>query len=287
MRRSQVAVAGAAALGLVLVALAARPDAAPLLAPASAGAVRHVLTDALFYLGLAVLLLFLGVCVWALWPDPEAPELPPPERRSWLWLLAPILAAGAAALILPRLRLRPLQPNLPAPAGGAGPLGLTPPGGGGGSGGVDWIALALVLGILAAGLLVAWLRLRRPARRGRPAWRLAAALEEVFDDAVDDVLAERDPRRAVIAAYARMERVLAAHGLPRRAAEAPLEYVGRAGAALEPPLALQRLAELYEWARFSPHEVAEAMRGEALEALLAIRDQLRELRARREHAVAV
>ena len=47
------------------------------------------------------------------------------------------------------------------------------------------------------------------------------------DESLDDLRAEPDPRRAVIAAYARLERVLAAHGLPRKPAEAPLEYLGR------------------------------------------------------------
>lgn len=66
---------------------------------------------------------------------------------------------------------------------------------------------------------------------------------------------ERDPRRAVIAAGARLEGVLGAHGLPRLPAEAPFEYTARAFAELrefgvtEPTL--DRLARLFEWARFS------------------------------------
>jgi hypothetical protein len=80
----------------------------------------------------------------------------------------------------------------------------------------------------------------------------------------------------VIAAYARAERILGAHGLPRRPFEAPLEYLSRvllelrvrAGAALE-------LTELFERAKFSPHRVDETMKDEAIEALAAVRDDLR------------
>ena len=56
---------------------------------------------------------------------------------------------------------------------------------------------------------------------------LAAESPQAVDESLDDLRAEPDPRRAVIAAYARLERVLAAHGLPRKPAEAPLEYLGR------------------------------------------------------------
>ena len=52
------------------------------------------------------------------------------------------------------------------------------------------------------------------------------AVSAAVDESLDDLRAEPDPRRAVIAAYARLERVLAAHGLPRFAAEAPLSTCG-------------------------------------------------------------
>ena len=61
--------------------------------------------------------------------------------------------------------------------------------------------------------------------RGDP--ELALILADVVEETLDDLRAERDPRKAVIAAYARLERALAAYGLPRRASEAPEEYVVR------------------------------------------------------------
>ena len=76
--------------------------------------------------------------------------------------------------------------------------------------------------------------LRRTSRTAGAAarWRrhdqeLALLLADVVEETLDDLRAERDPRKAVIAAYARLERALAAYGLPRRPSEAPEEYVAR------------------------------------------------------------
>jgi hypothetical protein len=95
----------------------------------------------------------------------------------------------------------------------------------------------------------------------------------MIGDAIDDLEAEPDPRRAVIAAYARMERNLAGHGLRRRPSEAPLEYLRRVllglGARGAP---VERLTELFERARFSHHRIDVAMKDEALTALREIRD---------------
>jgi hypothetical protein len=73
-----------------------------------------------------------------------------------------------------------------------------------------------------------------------------------------------------------MEDALAASGLARAAAEAPFEYLGRALQELETSAAAaRRLTDLFERAKFSQHEPAEAMRDEAIEALIAVRDELR------------
>jgi hypothetical protein len=139
--------------------------------------------------------------------------------------------------------------------------------------GVDWIAAGIVVTIVVAGAVLLWLALRP---RRRDASRPIARLQEVLDEAVDDALHESDPRRAVIEAWTRLERVLARHGLPRRAAEAPFEYAARAGSELGvEPAWLERLAGLFEWARFSLHDVTPAMREEAVGGLVAVRDGLR------------
>jgi hypothetical protein len=110
------------------------------------------------------------------------------------------------------------------------------------------------------------------------------ALEEelaaLLDDTLDDLRAEPDPRRAVIAAYARMERALAAYGLPRRPFEAPLEFLERASPELSHRHAgglrlVFELTHLFERAKFSQHAVDEEMKRDAIATLEALRDDLR------------
>jgi hypothetical protein len=109
---------------------------------------------------------------------------------------------------------------------------------------------------------------------------LALELAAAVDESLDDLRAEPDPRRAVIAAYARLERVLAAHRLPRRAAEAPLEYLARMLDDLSvTPDAARRLTDLFERAKFSQHAVGTEMKEEAISALETVRDDLLAARA--------
>jgi hypothetical protein len=113
-----------------------------------------------------------------------------------------------------------------------------------------------------------------PATRRRQAPDLLAA---ALDDSIDDLRTEPDIRRAIVAAYARMEEALAAAGIPRHHAEAPLEYVERALLSLDTSAdAVRRLTDLFEWARFSQHEPEPSMRDEAIDALVAVRDELRD-----------
>jgi Domain of unknown function (DUF4129) len=120
-------------------------------------------------------------------------------------------------------------------------------------------------GIAFTALLLAEKRRRRRLPREQ---NVAEALSDVLDETLDDLRAETDPRRAVIAAYARMERALAAHGVPRRRFEAPHEYLGRVlGELTGGRLAAARLTTLFERARFSPHEVDDAMKADAIDAI--------------------
>jgi hypothetical protein len=138
-----------------------------------------------------------------------------------------------------------------------------------------WDELAIVLGLLLGlGVLAVATRKRLvPAtQRLRAPELLAAAL----DESLDDLRADPDLRRAIVAAYARMEATLAAAGLPRHPAEAPLEYVERALLSLDTSAgAVRRLTDLFEWARFSQHEPEPWMRDDAVDALSAVRDELR------------
>jgi hypothetical protein len=122
-------------------------------------------------------------------------------------------------------------------------------------------------------------RRRRPRDKNADDDALSADLAAMLDDTLEDLLAEPDPRRAVIAAYARMERSLAAHGVPRHEAEAPLEYLDRAARSLDTrhPAArrlLFELTHLFERAKFSAHTVDRTMRDDAIETLTALRAEL-------------
>jgi Domain of unknown function (DUF4129) len=138
-----------------------------------------------------------------------------------------------------------------------------------------WEELLIVLGLLAGlGVLGYVTRTRLvPATDPRPAPEVLAA---ALDESLDDLRSDPDLRRAIIAAYARMEKALAAAGLPRHQAEAPLEYVERALLTLDTSAAaVRRLTDLFQWARFSQHEPDPAMRDDAVDALVAVRDELR------------
>jgi hypothetical protein len=142
----------------------------------------------------------------------------------------------------------------------------------------QWLPALLTGSILfatAAGIvaLVIWKRVKG-ADWEREA-ELSAALDEVLADTLDDLRAERDPRRAVIATYARLERTFAAHDVAREPSETPREYVDRALDRLGvSTFAVRRLTALYERAKFSSHEIDAAMKDDAIEALAGLRDEL-------------
>ena len=127
-------------------------------------------------------------------------------------------------------------------------------------------------------------RKRRSATAARRRPTVAEDLAASMADAIDDLEAEPDARRAVIAAYARMEGVLARHGLRRRPSETPLEYLRRILLGLTARAdAVSRLTSLFEQAKFSRHEIDGAMKHDAIGALREIRDDLREASSVRRH----
>lgn len=135
----------------------------------------------------------------------------------------------------------------------------------------------IVLGLLAIAIVL-WVVAYRARRRSLPPIpeSLIPTLTDLLDDTLDDLRAEADPRRAVIGAYARMEQALAAYGLPRAPSEAPDEYLLRIFADLEVSRrAVSRLTALFAWAKFSGHDVAPEMKNDAIEALEAVRNELR------------
>ena len=146
---------------------------------------------------------------------------------------------------------------------------------------VSWPAVAVVVGLVLAGI-AAYVISERRAHLGRRADEdLGEQLAVVLDETLDDLRAEADPRRAIIAAYARLERVLAANGIPRHTSETPDEYLPRVlhDLALD-ARAVERLTALFTRAKFSHHDVDGAMKDEAIGALEQVRDELRLARER-------
>ena len=159
---------------------------------------------------------------------------------------------------------------------------------------VAGVALVAMVAIVVAQLVA-------DRRRRRPPTTPAERLVELLDDTLEDLEREPDPRRAVIAAWARMERGLAAAGLPRRPSEAPFEYAARVlETALDPAApgspdgvrgprqlsSVHRLTGLFERAKFSHHRIGEADRHEAIAALRAVRRELAEAAERAAQAEA-
>ncbi|MFN2469002.1 MAG: DUF4129 domain-containing protein [Gaiellaceae bacterium] len=147
----------------------------------------------------------------------------------------------------------------------------------GARGDFDWAPVIVMSSIfLGGGAIAAFLLFRTGTRRPPSAARIAEELSNVLDETLDDLRAERDARRAVIGAYARMERALAWFGLPRHPFEAPLEYLARVlvehDASAE---SVSRLTQLFERAKFSQHEIGPDAKEDAIEALVAVRDELR------------
>lgn len=212
-------------------------------------------------------------------------EFQPRPQRAW-WRSVVTLAAVLLMLaLLARVHGLPHLPGNPGAGAAGGDRSRTLPRDRSVPGARDirfkWLEAAVAGGVaLAALAALALVRRRHPSDGpAEPGDDLAPAAEEVsllLDYALHDLRAERDLRRAVIAAYARMERTLADHGLPRRRSEAPLEYLERAlGRLRASSRAGRRLTDLFEWAKFSDHEVDAAMRDEAVAALTQVRDELR------------
>ena len=274
----RTALLGAAVVALVAVVAVASRGSRP-----SGGIGEHRpsegLLDAalsLFVVGVAVAAVFVAVLLsffGRYQPDGEVRKRRGPLRSVVTFVVAMALLALVVRAVTGSRgpRLQPLVPG----GGGQGASGPS----GQGSRYEPKFAFWPVLGVgvlVLLAVLAWWLgaRGRRSAREP-----LAAtpheALADVLAVTLDDLRAERDPRRAVIGAYAQMERALAASGLPRAPAEAPEEYLTRALEELElSSRAAGRLTALFAWARFSGHDVRPAMKDEAISTLEDVQREL-------------
>jgi hypothetical protein len=205
----------------------------------------------------------------------------PPRRGPWNlvgMLLSFAAAAGIAAILLHTGFLKRFQKALArhpvrqqraqTPIQHATPRNVRNPN-------LRWDEIGIFV-VLIAGTAVVLIARRKTKRTARP-WRLGRNQEVslAIDESIDDLRNDPNLRRAIVAAYARMEQALGRAGLPRHPAEAPFEYVERALLSLDTSSgSVRRLTALFESAKFSQHEPELEMRDEAIDALMAVRDEL-------------
>ena len=262
-----------AVLGLIgLVTIAAAGSTSP-----GSGETRrpsYVLFDTVLGLALVAILASVGFIVYAF-----AHRTPTGWERSRGSFLAIVAMIAVAVLIgtsdVPawfQSRLSEPQDQRPADAKPIAPedTTLSPD-----QPAYRWLPVPVVLALAALGVAAMVLAERR--RRSADVVRegVQEAVVDVLDDILDDLRAEADARRAVIAAYARLERVLAAHGLPREAPETQEEYLARIFGQLDVDVgSVRRLTDLFAVAKFSQHVVDAGMKEEAIDILERIRDEL-------------
>lgn len=149
------------------------------------------------------------------------------------------------------------------------------------------LSAACVLSIVLVAALLLWFVLRDTMRaRGRPittdegdpavpavhAAEVAAALDAGLAELTD---MDRDPRRAVIACWVRLEEAATAAGTPRQPSDAPGDYVLRLlSTQAVSRKVLDRFASVYRHARYGASPVDEAMRELAISSLSRLRTEL-------------
>ena len=236
------------------------------------------LLDTIFSLLLLLAAVWVGISLFSVlrWREHEFTA---PKRRNDLRAIATLLAFGFAFALYLRergwhLAFTPQQTPLDRGEGGAAPPGFDAGPDPGYRFQFAWLPVVAALALVALGLAAVLLSRRQTATS--PQAELAAELALTLDLTLDDLRAESDPRRAVIAAYARLERVLAAHGQPRAEADTPEEHLARVLGHLDVDRrAIRRLVDLFVRAEFSQHEVDAGMKDEAISALEHVRDELR------------
>jgi len=269
------------AAGAALVAVVAvTADGAPLRAPTDNG--RSSLPDRLLAgLEVAVLvaavLLVVALVVSALTSGTRRPGRPKGRRsivRTILVMLALGLLAGA---ILARQQREDRQGD----EGGQEAVATTvAPEASSEATRPMWPLALLGTVVVVALVTAAWAaRRRRPTFDGevnpRAAEEVRRAAGSAFAASLADLEAEPDPRRAIVAAYARLLDGLDAAGFGRHLAEAPQEHLRRVLEQLHvPPAPLHTLVALFAEARFSEHPLTAAHKQTAIDAFRAARDAL-------------
>lgn len=211
------------------------------------------------------------------------------KQPWWAWLVEGAVVALLVALLIGLLdlaahgKVRGARPPLLGGLHGA-PAALPHAAASSSGSSIGWVPV--VAGAVAAlAAVVAYRFLRRRRARLAPMERAAAEREAfqqkrreaaaVLELSLDALYAEPDPKKAIIAAYARMDGWLAHTGFGRRPSEAPFEHLDRVMGSLGATAAVgAQLADLFERAKFDRRPCGPEMKQAALGALVRLRDEL-------------
>jgi Domain of unknown function (DUF4129) len=191
---------------------------------------------------------------------------PPWWVELGLLVMAPVLLVAVLFLVA---KNAPLLDNLRAALGLAAATGTA--GDAADDGGIMWSSVALMLTPMLAALGFVGLRYRHrrvPVRGDRPstmAWAGSTGGSGRAELGLDDLVAEADPRQAVLRAFRVFENHGASLDLDDAPSDTPREfahrYAERTGDHRRPPA----LTALFERARFSRHTIARRDRDEAID----------------------
>jgi membrane protease YdiL (CAAX protease family) len=202
------------------------------------------------------------------------------ELGESLWTAGKTVAVVLLALALFCLAALPFlsRPSAPPPFGGATrPPASTGPvrsetGRAGHSFNLGWlvIPMALTLGALAPAAFL----IRRRRRHGTAA-EDTSALQQAVQASIAALESERDPRRAILRAYRRMEQAFEKVEIVRSRDETASEFLGRVMRRLRVSTdSATELTERFEEARFSTHTLTEDDRELALGSLHRVEREL-------------
>lgn len=139
------------------------------------------------------------------------------------------------------------------------------------------IALLILAAIVACAIFISRVKVRDAGGyAGEPAEDETEELRQAVESGRRALRALDDARKSIIACYVAMEGSLARAGTARTVTETPDELLGRAAASgLIRGHAAARLTALFYEARFSSHDLPEAARNDARQALDQISAELR------------
>jgi hypothetical protein len=207
-------------------------------------------------------------------PDERIPEPPPRSRRTLALLLLMLLGlcCAMAVVVVAAGQHSSAHDSAVRATPGERPAARAHTGG-------DAVSTGAIVALVATAAIAGGTLALRRASRDQVPRRYAehgGLAEEALLDVRQALVDERDPRRAVIQAYARMREALRDAGVPPLPWEAPREHLARARSLGSTDAeALADLTAEFERARFHDGEVSDASRAQALRALDRILFDLR------------